>query len=468
MNSFRNRLLVAVLVFFALPQVHADSLEEVYQLALQNDPALKEAYASLQAALETKPQARSALLPQLNFFGNYTDDDSTSNSTFLQVNPATGETTIVPNTQEAESRGLIWNVQLQQSIFNYDQWVQLKQASKTVAQAQADYKAAEQDLIVRVAQRYFDVLGARDTLEATEAAKEAIARQLEQSEKRFEVGLIAITDVQESQAAYDRSVAAVIAAHRVLAIAREFLREITGVYFAGLQTPSEEMPLLSPDPANEEDWVTTANDQNLALISSRLGAEIAREEIKVRRSGHFPTLDLILTHREQDFDVDQVNTREDPTMGPITSAGPADFDTENDTISLQFNVPIYSGGNTSSQVREANYQYQAAKQQLIRVARQTERETRDAYLSVISDISQVHSLKQALASSETALRATEAGYEVGTRTTVDVLDGRRSLFQAQTDYAISRYAYIVNVMRLKNAAGILQNQDVSDVNRWLQ
>lgn len=461
MNTIRNRLVAAAAALLLLPVAVAEDLTEAYELALLSDPLLREAEANMLATLETKPQARSALLPQLSFSAFYQSIESEGGSSFLSQdpmgNPQVGQTLF--DTEQDDEQ---WQLQLQQTIFRWDQWTTLKQAGKTVARAEIDYRAAQQDLIVRVALRYFNVLSAKDTLDAGEAAKEAIARQLEQSEKRFEVGLIAITDVQESQAAYDRAVAAVIAGKRDLATAKEFLREITGVYFDDLQGPTEELPLVEPDPQDDDEWVGQALEQNFRLIGSRLGVDIAREEVKIRRAGHYPTLDLFVTHT--DFD----RSGEQGLNNMPALPGSADAFSETDNIRLQLNFPIYAGGGISSRVREAVYQHQAAKQQLARVARETERQTRDAYLGVISDVARVKSLKQALASSETALRATEAGYEVGTRTTVDVLDGRRNLFQAQTDYAISRYDYIVNFMRLKFAAGTLNEEDIQRVNRWLE
>lgn len=340
----------------------------------------------------------------------------------------------------------------------------LKQSQKLVAQAETNYAAARQDLMLRASQRYFDVLAAQDRLESEQGARESIARQLEQAQKRFEVGLIAITDVQEAQAAYDQAVATDIAARRSLATAKENLREITGVYVETLERPTPEMELVPPSPSDADAWVSEAMDQNLALIASRLGADIARDEIRSRRAGHLPTLDLVASRNEFDQSSKQINP--DPTTGlPITSNSNVDQTT--DTISLQLSVPVFSGGFTSSRVREAVYLHRAAKEQVERIARGTERETRDSYLGVISEISRVKALKQALLSSQTALEATEAGFDVGTRTTVDVLASRRALITARTNYLRARYDYIMNVMRLKLAAGTLNADDIENFNRWM-
>lgn len=451
-------------VLSCVSSVQAADLLDVYQRALQSDPLVREAEANRLAALEAKPRALSALLPQIGVTGSMGQTESESTSTFPQ-RAATGDVVNVPSMRETDSDDADYQIQLTQSVFRWDRWVALKQASSQVAQAQADYQAAQLDLMLRVSQRYFDVLAAKDTLQSEETARNAIARQLEQAEKRFEVGLIAITDVQEAKAAFDNGAAAVIRAKRNLSTAQELLRELTGDAVGVLSAPADSMPLKSPEPQSEEQWVKTAMEQNLALISSRLSAEIARDTIGIRRSGHFPSLDLVLRRNDADSDATTITT--DTTSGTVTE-GPTDADRTDDTIALQLNFPIYSGGATQSSVREATYLARAARERLERTSRETERATRDAYLGVLSEISRVQALKQAMESSRTALQATEAGYEVGTRTTVDVLDARRTLALAETNYARSRYDYIINVVRLKLAAGILKAEDITEINGWLQ
>jgi outer membrane protein len=447
-------LVAAVL---AAPIAQGADLLQVYERAAQNDPLIREAEANRLAALESKPRALGALLPQIDANGILAQRDSSGSQTFLtQVlnQPAQINTT----DQETDAEFTQYQLQLTQTVFRWDQWVTLKQANSQVAQAEANYAAAQQDLMLRSAQRYFDVLAAEDTLQSVTTARDAIARQLEQAEKRFEVGLIAITDVQEAKAAYDNATATLIQAKRNLATSHELLRELTGDPFHSLSKLSESMPLKSPDPQDEDQWVKTAMEQNIALTASRLAAEIARDTISIRRSGHFPTLDLVLSRTGYEADVTQINDGVE---------GPADSDNVEDQVSLQLNFPIYSGGRTQSNVREAVYLHRAARERLERTARETERETRDAYLGVLSEMSRVQALKQALESSRTALQATEAGYEVGTRTTVDVLDARRRLAEAETNYARSRYDYLINVVRLKLAAGILKPDDIANINQWL-
>jgi len=434
---------------------NAESLLEIYQQALQSDPLIHEAEARRLAAEEATPQARALLFPQLQANAGWSQTDASGNQ--LITDTVGG---ITSAEFEADSTNKNWDIGLRQTIFRWDQIVGLKQAGKLVAQASADYEAAQQDLIIRVARRYFDVLAAEDILTSIHADRLAIARQLEQAKQRFEVGLIAITDVQESQAAYDQSTADEIGAKRSLATSRELLREITGQYVATLSAPVEELPLLSPNPAAESSWIDQALTQNLQLVSSRLGEEVARHEISFRRTGHYPTIDLV-AGRSYNESVGETQFEASPTVFP------ADSDRTADTIALQFNLPIFSGGRTSSRVREAVYLHRASMEQLQRVSRETERATRDAYLGVLSEISRVKALKQAVASSRTALEATQAGFDVGTRTIVDVLISQRQLYTAITNYYRSRYAYIGNVLLLKQAAGSLQVQDLEEIDRWL-
>lgn len=442
---------------------NAASLLEVYQQALQSDPLIHEAEARRMATFEAVPQARASLFPQIRAGGSWTSGTRSGLENFeVEDPPGSGNVDFRLVEVDSESDSFDWNAELRQSIFRWDQWVGLKQAEKRVAKAEVDFEAAQQDLIVRVVSRYFEVLGAEDRLTSIHADRTAIARQLEQAKQRFDVGLIAITDVQESQAAYDQSIASEIQAKRELATARELLREITGEYIPTLSAPGDQFPLVSPNPADEASWIDQAMDQNLALVSSRFDEEIARDDIAFRRTGHYPTVELVANYRDSngDFTIQKI-------AGNPATIPPFPTDGNQDSISVQFNIPLFEGGRTSSRVREAVYLHRASREQLQRVARETERATRDAYLGVNSEISRVNALGQAVASSRTALEATQAGFEVGTRTIVDVLNSQRSLYIAITNYYQSRYTYIGNVLRLKLAAGTLQIQDLEEIDRFL-
>jgi outer membrane protein len=452
-----RRIVWTLGLFLSMNAAQAEDLLNVYQRALSNDPQIREADANRRATRESKPQALAALLPQVSGTASYDKDetDGTSTSTFV----LNGVLTPSDRSGDGDSTTKRWSVDLRQSVFSWNNWVALKRADRQVAQAEADYQAAQQDLVTRVAARYFDVLAAQDNVDAQQSAFEAISRQLEQADKRFEVGLIAITDVQEAKAARDSAAASLIAAKRQLASAEELLREITAEKYTVLAKPADTMPLKLPEPADEQQWVNSSMEQNLALVSSRLAADIARDDVRSAFGGHLPSIDLVAgrsnTRTESELALDR---------GGV-SAG--DSDQDGNSYGIQFTVPLFSGGATQSRVRQSEFLWQAARERLTRVSRQTERQARDAFLGVNSEISRVAALRQALESSQTALKATEAGYEVGTRTAVDVLDARRTLVQAQTNYARSRYDYILNVLALKQAAGILDAKALEEVNGWL-
>ena len=461
MNNFLKVLLFS---FILIDNGNAASLLDVYEQALVNDPRIKEAFANKEAIIEAKPQARSFILPQLSGSASFSDNDSDGQSTFQQkiINPINGEEVVITNNTDflQESETLQWDVTLRQAIFDYGSWMNLRKPNKTVAQAEIDYLAAEQDLIIRVANAYFNVLAAEDTLEAEQAARQAIEKQLDQAQKRFDVGLIAITDVQEAQAAYDQSIANEITSKRNLATAKESLRAITDSYPGQLNKPDNNLPLIMPNPQSESDWVETSLEQNLSYLSAQVGVEIAKSEIKVQRSGHLPTIGIQASKRDIDTDSFRSDSGSEFT--------PADNENINEGVGVQLNLPLYSGGQVTSRVRQAVARHRASKEKLERVARETTRIARDSYLGVISGIATVKALQQSVKSSATALQATEAGYEVGTKTTVDVLDARRRLYSSQKNLAISKYDYLKNILQLKQAAGTLTQSDLEQINNWLK
>jgi outer membrane protein len=453
------------------PVAHGENLLEVYQSAVSSDPVIREAEARRLAALEAKPQARSLLLPQVNVGGQIYTANQDSESTFPQVDRNTGNIVTVGNRSSTDvDRYWDYAAELTQTVFRWDQWQQLKRADSQVAVAEANYRAAQQELMVRVSRAYFDVLAAEDTLSAAEATLQAFSRQLEQAEKRFEVGLIAITDVQEARAAHDSATAGVIAAKRTLASTQEALRELTGEAYSTLAKPADDMPLDQPQPADEQGWVDQATDQNLDVIAARLGVDVARRDVQIAQAGYMPTVDLFARYGETYRDATQTNQSFDPSgilgSGDIVE-GSADSETDSDVIGLRVNVPLFTGGGTRSKVREQTYLHRASRERLDGALRRAERDTRDAYLGVIAERARVNALKQAVKSNQTALEATEAGFEVGTRTTVDVLLARQRLFEAQRDYARSRYDYLINVVRLKSAAGVLAPPDLANINGFL-
>jgi outer membrane protein len=458
MPNIRPFAILAIAALLAGPASAADSLLDVYQRALQNDPTIREAEAQYLALAEVKPQARASLLPNVTLAGTvssqYTD---TVGGAIQPSGVPLGSRSIFDQT------GSGYSVSLTQTIFDWGRYTTLKQADKRVARAETDYEAAKQALLIRVATAYFNVLAAKDNLASAVSAREAIARQLEQAQRRFEVGLIAITDVQQSQAGFDDSVATEIQAQRLLATSYEQLREIIGDVVTELAGPTDELPLLSPDPASPEQWVKTALQQNLTLVSSRLAAEVADYDIDIQKGSRLPNVNLQASYSNNDNN--RTTTIYQNGLPPIVS--PITQKPEGRSWQLNVQFPLYTGGLNRSRVQQAVYTHRAATEELERIGRQTERQTRDAYLGVISEIQRVRALKQSVESNRTALRATEAGFEVGTQTTVDVLTSQKNLSTAETTYSRSRYDYILNVLTLKQAAGNLSVTDVEQVNGWL-
>ncbi|MCW8921043.1 MAG: TolC family outer membrane protein [Sedimenticola sp.] len=416
---------------------HAENLIQVYELALQNDPQLKAALATRNAALEAKPQAESRFLPSINL-------SSGANMIRSDVNHSASGASL--NHYGTGSLAL----NLSQSVYRKEYGIQLDQADKQIAQAEVAYAAEEQDLILRVAQAYFNVLSAQDMLEFAKAENAAIARQLEQSKQRFEVGLIAITDVHEAQAAFDQSRADLIQAENVLDNAWEAQQEIIMQGVDQLDPLAADLPLNPPEPQNPEQWAETAQIQNLALQAAQFGVAIARMNIDLQDSGDSPTVDLVGSH----------------ALNLSSSASGTDSQTT--TVGLQLNVPLYTGGAVNSRTRQARFDYEATQQNMDKQRRSVNRMVRDAYRGVMSSISTVEALKASTISAQSALEATEAGFEVGTRTMVDVLNSQRDLFRARSNYSKVRYDFILSGLQLKQATGTLTKEDLMQVNSWLK
>lgn len=421
------------------PQVWAEDLIDVFTLSLKSDPQLLAEAASRQAVGELDDQALANFLPQI---------DLTANTNKTRVDASAQN--FIGGKTEYNDHG--YSLSLVQPVYRRQNFVQSNLADIAIEGAAASYAVVEQTLIVRVAERYFGVLGAEDDLTFALAEKEAIAKQLEQIQQRFDVGMATITDVTEAQAAFDLASAAVIEAENALANANEQLRETTGTYVEDLAELEAESPLVSPEPARIDEWSQTALQQNPALMVAKSNVDNAEQTIELQKSGHYPSLDLVAQKN--------YSSQSDGNFSGSTK-------THTDIIGLQLNVPIYEGGAVVSRTREAAYRLDEAMQNEEEQRRLITRQTRESFNGVISGISRVKALKQAVISNEKALESTQAGYEVGTRTTVDVLDARRNLFSARRDYARSRYDYILDTLRLKQAAGIVTVEDLQQINTWL-
>jgi outer membrane protein len=422
----------------------AETLAEVYGLALENDHQLKADHAAYLASKENYKVGLAGLLPQISASVDYTDatEDKTNNLAADNFNATSSE---------QEQTG--WTVTLSQPLFNMASWFGYQQGKVLSQQAEAQYSADQQSLIVRVADAYFNTLRSVDNLETAQAEEKALSHQLEQTRQRFDVGLTAITDVHEAQAAYDTAVASKLGAQGNLGISFEALEVLTGQSHTEIAPMLENFPIVSPEPAGRHEWVEFALQNNYALKTSKLSAESARQNARAKKAGHYPTLTATARLKETD---------EDGSFG-------TQFDTssESDFIGLSLSVPIYSGGRTSAQRRQAYQQQMQAQELYNKTQRDIIQSARSLHLTVATDVAQVTARKQTTVSSRSALEATQAGYEVGTRNLVDVLIAQRSLYTAQRNYDNARYDYVISMLKLKEVAGNLSPEDMHQLTQWL-
>ena len=433
-------LIVSISIVCLQRPGYTSGLIDIYSIAKTKDTEIREAEANYNASAQARPIARASLLPQLNLTAETSDNKlETEGQTFG----------VAGADVDFNSHG--YSLRLTQSLYNHEFYVQLRQAKNTVAKAQIELDASKQDLMLRVSEQYFEVLASQDSLQFATAEKNAINRQREQAEKRFEVGLVPITDVKEAQSSYDRAVAREIDAQIALELSLDALAVITGERTDNLNTLSQRVELVRPNPDNVQDWINTALNQNLALLINEYDTKIAKQEIKRNQAQHLPTLDIVASYNDSD-------------SGGLTGSRK----TEDSRIGLELNLPIFEGGRTHYQTKESRYLYQAALEAHERIRRETTRDTRDAYHNVVAGISRVSAFGKAVESAEVAAEATEAGFEVGTRTSVDVLLALRSVFEAQRDYSRSRYDYLLDTLRLKRSTGTLNADDLLQIDAWLE
>ncbi|MGA2841483.1 MAG: TolC family protein [Steroidobacteraceae bacterium] len=420
----------------------AVNLLDVYSQSLTADPLWQQATYIQRAVRETKTQALLNLLPL----------DVSANKNWA----AAGGTTL-------NGPGYV-ALNLSVNLFSWDSWVALKSADATVAQSEANYRAAAQSLIQRVTQQYFAVLAAQDILLAQQSALKSVQSQVDQAEKGYDAGLISHTDVEAARASRDSTAAAVIAAKRTLATQQNLLRAITNESYSSLGTLRDDMPLLTPEPASEDAWVRVAMNQNASLIASRMAAEVAHDSLLTAYGGHLPSLYISAT---RNWALQHVNPN-DPIISTIPALNVAFPNNTTDIVwQIGVTVPIFSAGATQSKVRQASLFWDAAKSGADQTSRQTEEQTRDSYQGVISQIAQIGARKRAFESNRVSLEAAQAGYEAGTKTVVDVLTSRDALVQAELSYAQAKYDYLNDIVLLRLAAGTLDQSVIEQINSWL-
>ena len=423
--------------------LRTENLADVYELALKNDPLLKAAEATYRAGKENRTQGIAGLLPTLSVGGS------------TNWNEYRVEEQII---DQYNSNSYL--ASLNQPIFRLDKWFQFERGTALSEAASAEFAYQQQETMIRVASAYFNVLNSIDSLNAARAEEKAIGRQKDLAKKRFDVGLAAITEVQETQAAFDLTVVSRIAREAQLDSARESLTSIVGRDIKLLSPLSDNFEISLPDPLDRESWVSLGLKNNYQLKAAKLQRDAAQASARSTASNHLPQIDLVGR-------VSKSTSKQGKFGGFIQNPL---FGIEQDTrqYSIQFNLPLYAGGAISSARRQAYANYDRSKEQAIYAERSTVRDVRSNHFGVQTQVANVTARKQALASAESALEATQIGYEVGTRNTVDLLDAQKRLFQAQRDYASSRYDYIISMLRLKASVGSLSPKDLMNISNQME
>ena len=430
--------LLAVLVSSALFSLNAQAadLVQVYKQALANDATYASARAALAAGQERTVQGRSQLLPTVGLSGTALKNNGDQTD---RIKGLSGDTENYSHTMQ---------LQLTQPLFRWANWENYQQSKLSAAAAEAVFAQAQQDVILRVSQAYFDVLTAQDNLTATQAQKAATTEQLASAKRNFEVGTQTITDTHEAQAAYDLVVAQEFAAQNDLEVKRTALQQVIGQAPGTLAPLRTGVTIASPQPATLEPWVSAAEEQNYGVTGAKLNVEIAKREISKQRAGHMPTLDLVAQK----------------TRNSVSGVSLAN----NNAIGVTWNIPIFNGFAVTSKVRESIALEDKARNDLEASRRQAAQTARQAFLGVNSGLAQVKALEAAEVSSKSALESNKLGYQVGVRINIDVLNAQRQLYTTQKDLSKARYDTIMNGLRLKSAAGSLKEEDLEPINALLQ
>jgi outer membrane protein len=438
-----------------------DSLSEIYELALQNDPQLRAARAAYLAGSESENISRAGLLPQISAVGEYSETEFDGSSTTVLGGGPSGTFGRDGNT-DIDSRN--YSITLTQPIFDLPAWFTFQQGKELSQQAMLQFSADQQALILRTAKTYFDVLRARENLETALAEEKAIKRQLEQTRERFEVGLLPVTDVLESQAAFDESTVTTLEIKGLLDIAFERLTILTGQPHEQLSGLMPDFPVVNPEPTDREEWVRFSLQNNFSLQAAEHVRDAADNNAQSKKYEHMPTVTGALSYfddySDSDFKGRDLNTNQN-------FSSPSELDQDGHSVAIRLNVPIFTGGLVSAERRQAFQQSVQSEENYIGIQRNTVQNARSLHLLVLTNTARVKARNQVIISAKSALEATQAGYEVGTRNIVDVLVVQRNLYQARRDYANARYDYIDSLLRLKDVAGQLSPDDIYQLNAWL-
>ena len=456
MQTVSKKLFISVSAFVVsmmMPQINlADSLSDIYESAAQNDPVLRAARANFNADRENKNIARGALLPQLSVSGEFTQTEINDDSRSVFI--IDGSTLNSVTTGLIDTEETSYGVSLNQAIFDMPSWYSFQSGKALSESARAQFAADQQSLIIRVSSAYFDVLRAYDNLQTRDAEERAIQRQLEQTRERFEVGLLPVTDVHEAQAVFDDATVNSLEARGALNIAFEGLAVLTGQDHQVLAGLMENFAATNPEPLSNQEWVDFAIGNNFQLKVAKLGKDAAYNNAKAALSARLPKI----SGRASYFDSDSDGTR---------YASPFESQQDGHSFVVSVTMPIWMGGSVDAQRRQAKQRSIASDEGYIASKRNTVQAARSLHQLVLTNTARVKARKQSITSADSALQATQAGYEVGTRNIVDVLVAQRTVYQARRNYSNARYDYILSMMRLKEVAGQLSPEDIYQLNAWL-
>jgi len=437
MKLLRPGLSTAIFLTLLSAPLQAANLIDIYQHAANNDPVILAARAQQQADAEVVPQSRSTLLPNISLNANTQTIDR-------EINGGSS-----PVDERFNSNG--YGAQLTQPLFRVDRWFTLNAAKATKKQADALLQDAQQELILRVATAYFNILRAEDNLTAAVARESAFKQQLEQANERFKVGLIAATGVYEAQAGFDLAKVERISSLEARYNSTTALQSLTNQSYDSVDQLDKSMPVLDPSPKRLEDWIELALTNNLQLLATKHQLDASKQAMRAEKSGHLPTIDAKASYSHAEDGGSSFPGNESNTQ----------------VFALELTLPLFEGGNRSSKVREARYRHEKARQDYENSYRQTREQVQKQHRTVTTDVLRVKAGQAALKSSEAALEATEGGYEVGTRNIVDVLQAQNNSFDARRNYSNALYDYLINLLTLKRQVGNLSEEDLSDVNKWL-
>ena len=448
---FRPLLLAVLTSSFILPAQAAD-LVNITRDALNNNAALASARAKFSSVEAASDVASGALLPQVNASGNVIHNQKYESQSSSRGEQSAGAASNVDGGGVGDDRYNTASLKLEatQALFNAVTREEVNQAERQIDQQVYLLAATEQQLLIDVATAYFDILRAHEVLEARLAQERAIGRQLEQAQEQFEVGLIAITEVEEARASFDQSRADRIAGESNLQVAFEVLEQLTGQRYANIDALGDSMPIALPSPTDRNYWVEQAIERNPQVLAQQAGIELSRVGVELARAGRMPTVQAFANYQYSDSDSDLVS-------GYNTSS----------QVGVSANLPIYTGGSTSARIRQGTFQLESSQYDFESQRRTTIQQVRSLYTQVSNNVDTVEARQQAIVSNRSALEATRAGYEVGTRNIVDVLNAEQNLYSAIASYAEARYDYVVNLLSLRQQAGLLDVAAIEEVNAWL-